>query len=503
MSWQELLDESALASLLPDELAHFSKPVCYGLAVFLDGLPEVKQAQVLADQASLGPDADVAERLGKLAHASPVLQKIGQVLARDQRLDPELRRRLRTLESLPPRVPWDTIERVLDAELSGLDLRRITLTPPALAEASVAVVVPFQAQLQGGLRHGVFKVLKPGIEEQLSLELDLLNRVGEALDERCDELGIPHLNYGGIFERVGAKLREEVRLDREQQLLAEARAFYAPDDRVLVPALFDCCTPRVTAMERVWGQKVTDHGFQSGTEAARLAGLIAHALVARPVFSLEQSAPFHSDPHAGNLFLANDGRLALLDWSLVGRLDRGLRACVVRLVLAAVLHHGKRMVDELSCMAGSGQPDRPALARVVHKSLRRLRRGQLPGLLWLIELLDNAVSEAGLQLEPDLVLYRKTLYTLSGVVAEVGGGPDTFDRVLWFEFLKHLTIEWPFRWFASPGSRRFASNLSSFDLTRAILGAPAAGGRYWIGQAKDLLGPATKPLAGASAAATN
>ncbi len=501
MNWQELLDESAIASLLPAELAHFSKPVCYGLAVFLDGLPEELQAQILADQASLAPDAEVAERLGRLAHASPVLQKIGQVLARDQQLSPVLRQHLRALESLPPQVPWNTIETVLDAELGGLDRRRITLTPPALAEASVAVVVPFQAQVQGGLRHGVFKILKPGIEEQLARELDLLNRVGEALDERCDELGIPHLKYGEVFEQVGAKLREEVRLDQEQERLAEAREFYAPDDRVLVPALFDCCSPRVTAMERVWGHKVTDHNFQSGPEAARLAELIIQALVARPVFSLEQRAPFHSDPHAGNLFLTNDGRLALLDWSLVGRLDRGLRASIVRLMVAAVLHHGGRMTDELLAMADRGQPDRAALARVVRQSLRRLRTGQFPGLLWLIELLDNAVTEAALQFEPDLVLYRKTLYTLNGVVAEVGGPREAFDQVLLLEFMKHLAVEWPFRWFASPASRRFASNLSSFDLTKAILGAPAAAGRYWIGQAEDLLGPTTPPLPGASAAA--
>ena len=73
-------------------------------------------------------------------------------------------------------------------------------------------------------------------------------------------------------------------------------------------------------MERVTGGKVTEHGLVSADEKRRLADLVVEALIARPIFSKDSPALFHADPHAGNLFLTDDHRLALLDWSLVGSL---------------------------------------------------------------------------------------------------------------------------------------------------------------------------------------
>ena len=86
VSWELLIDESALARLLPLDYAHFARPVKEGLVVFLSGLPATDQDQILAEQAALPPEATVSERLGLLARSCPVLHKLGQVLARDQRL---------------------------------------------------------------------------------------------------------------------------------------------------------------------------------------------------------------------------------------------------------------------------------------------------------------------------------------------------------------------------------------------------------------------------------
>ena len=78
--------------------------------------------------------------------------------------------------------------------------------------------------------------------------------MGAYLDERCADLRIPPLDYANAFLQVRDKLRHEVRLDREQDHLARARAFYADEPRVHVPALLPHCTPRVTAMERLTGR---------------------------------------------------------------------------------------------------------------------------------------------------------------------------------------------------------------------------------------------------------
>ena len=101
MNWNDLLEESALATLLPQEYEHFAKPICEGLAVFLQGLPEAEQAEIIAVQMALDSSATQAERLGLLARSCPVLQKIGQILAREQRLARRITRAFATARIAP------------------------------------------------------------------------------------------------------------------------------------------------------------------------------------------------------------------------------------------------------------------------------------------------------------------------------------------------------------------------------------------------------------------
>ncbi len=237
--------------MLPDAQARFRRPIAGALAVFLQGLPEAHQEAILAEQALLPPTAIPAARLATLARSCPALHKLGQILARDRRLAPELRQHLQELESLPPSIPFETIRDILTQELGPLERLGITLESPALAEASVAVVVPFRfdsAPGGEGLREGVFKILKPGIEERLEQELELFQRVGTYLDQMCEEFQIPHLDYLEAFEQVRDKLQHEVLLDLEQRHLEQARAIYTGEPWVQIPALLNPCTPRVTAM---------------------------------------------------------------------------------------------------------------------------------------------------------------------------------------------------------------------------------------------------------------
>ncbi|MEQ8786877.1 MAG: AarF/UbiB family protein [Pirellulaceae bacterium] len=490
VNWEWILDQRAIASVLPNEHAPFARPVCDGLRVFLEGLPPERQQAILTEQASLPLTASISQRLGLLARSCPVLHKLGQILARDPRLSLELREHLQQLESLPPKVPLDQIEATLAAELGDLARLGVKLQPPALAEASVAVVIPYQQHLDDRQPpiEGVFKILKPGIEQRLQQELALVERVGAYLDERCEELDIPHLDYQETFEQVRDKLACEVQLDREQQHLEQARAFYADDPRVLIPRLLEHCTPRVTAMERVLGEKVTEHGFEDRRQKRRLAGLVAKSLVARPIFARSGDALFHSDPHAGNMMLTQDGRLAILDWSLVGALNERERVAVVQILLGAVTLHCGRIVAVLEQLAERRRADRELLVEVVANRLRQVRRGRFPGLTWLVGLLDDAVHLAGLRVAADLMLFRKSLHTLEGLVAELGGDEEQIDQVLRGEFLLHFAKEWPLRWLSLPYSRRFATRLSNADLTETVLSLPLANARFWFGHGLDLVG---------------
>jgi ubiquinone biosynthesis protein len=497
--WNSLLDESAIAGVLPGDYARFARPVRDALIVFLQGLPAAHQAGIILRQSSLPPSADISERLVSLAHCCPVLHKLGQVLARDERLAPSLRQRLHRLESLEPTVPLAAIQESVVGELGRLEELGIRLAPPAIAEASVAVVIPFvepRHDRSGRLNEGVLKVLKPGIEERLALELELLTRVGAHLDERCEELQIPRLDYEDLFLQIREKLRNEVCLDGEQRHLAQASILFADDAKIHIPALREYCTPRITAMERIHGVKVTDHRLDSLRERRRLVETMVGALISRPIFSTTTQAMFHGDPHAGNLFFTDDGRLAILDWSLVGSLDDRQRIGLIQIMVAAVALDRGRIASVIESLSEPTALDRHALFSVIEQQLKRIRQGALPGLDWLIGLFDAVVLQAGVRLASDLMLFRKSLLTLEGVITEAGGGVIRPDEVLLGEFLRHFAWEWPRRLLAVPESREFATRLSNCDLLRSLLDIPVAAARYWTATAADMLHPIPSCISG-------
>ena len=127
-------------------------------------------------------------------------------------------------------------------------LQAIELLPPAIAEASVAVIIPFRDKSSPQQPEGVFKVLKPGIEERLYLELDILTEVGSHLDSRLHDLGIPPIDYQDTFNQVRDKLRCELRLDEEQRHLASATRFFADQPDIVIP----CFTNIALRASRRW-----------------------------------------------------------------------------------------------------------------------------------------------------------------------------------------------------------------------------------------------------------
>ncbi|HEX8202097.1 MAG TPA: AarF/UbiB family protein [Isosphaeraceae bacterium] len=446
------------------------------------------------EQLALDPGASGAARLMLLARACPALHKLGQILARDRRLDPGVRRELQRLETMEPRVPLGILQETIEAELGPLELLGLALEPAALAEASVAVVIPFRYQTEGGPDpgpgRGVFKVLKPGIEEVLDQELALLEDVGAFLDERCAAFGIPPVDYRDTFAQVRERLGHEVRLDQEQRNLAAAGASYAGwEATVQIPRPLPWSTPRITAMERIDGRKVTEDLPLSATGRGELARRIVEALIAQPMWSPAAESLFHADPHAGNLMTTADGRLAVLDWSLVVSLGERPREAMAQILLGALTLDARPILATLPALAERAV-DEPALGEVVARRLRGVSGGQLPGFSWLMGLLDEAAREARLRVGADLLMFRRVLLTLEGVLADVTGesGP-LLDPLLVTSFVRRLACEGPVLAFSPPWSRSFGTRLSNSDLARMAGSWPWTTARMGLNWWQEVLDP--------------
>ena len=462
-----------LTALVPAAYAAYRPLVSDGLTFFLGQLRAQRFEAIIAEQLALPANASNLRRLIALFRQCPTLHKLGQVVAHDRRLDLELRQRLQTLESLPPTTPVKTVLpqiRHATRHITGLKVGQ-----RALAEASVAIVIPFTwpdapAELP---QHGVFKVLRPGIVENLAEELPIWSQLGVYLEERCVVHGLPNFNFRDTLDSVARLLAHEIRLEQEQAHLAEAQNTYGDSPQVLIPRLFPFSTPQMTAMERVDGNKITEITASPWSLRQR-ARLVVDALLARPFW---QSGAFHADPHAGNLMITPDNRLAILDWALMTQLSKTQREAVMQLVLGALgLNNALicRALEELCAVR-----DPAALQAAVSESLTAVRWGRFPGFDWLTSLLDRLASNTSANFPDELVLFRKALLTLSGVVADISE-QASIDAVLLesgaVHFFRHLSA----RLTSSAQSRHAGIHLSNTDLMGVWLGAPATAWRFWF-----------------------
>jgi ubiquinone biosynthesis protein len=417
----------------------------------------------------LPADAGLPRRLVLFLHACPALHKIGQIVARNRHLDRELRRHLQQLESLEPHTPIQQWRPILQRELAAtVEKYDIRVEEHPLAEASVAVVVPLTwlDPTDGRRRHGVAKLLKPGIAERLAEDLAILGRLADYLEERWIAYQLPPLGYRQILDEAAQLLANEVRAPREQDSLRQAGNQFAARSDIQIPRLLPFCTDTMTAMERVFGRKVTDaHGLNEWQRPALYLAAV-RSLMSDILFCRDESVLFHGDPHAGNLIATRDGRLAILDWSLTGRLTTEDRIRMSQILIGAFALDVAKVTAAVVGLSSEGA-DEDRIARLVREAVMALRWRRPPGLRWVMELLDN-LTRAGGRFPPRLLLFRKAFLTLEGVLADVWPA-GLLDETLMAEALLRFAWEWPLRWWKPLRDHDYATHVSSADLLQLAL----------------------------------
>ncbi len=467
-AWAAFLDTLDLAPLVPPEYDAFRPLICEGLLFFLDGLPATRRHEIMTSQGELGPGASIIERVVTLMHSCPALHKLGQVLARDRRLSVDLRRALQELESLCPRTPMHGVHATIASEL-GTTARTLDIAAEALAEASVAVVVPFRTPEHDG----VLKVLKPGIEQRLNEELAVFPELGRFLQDRTAEEGLDEVGYSATLKRVADLLDREIDLEHEQRHLDIAARQYAGNKAVHIPTLLPFGTPRITAMERLYGTKIT----AAPLDDRRLAHLTVDALLSQPMWPQTHTSLFHADPHAGNLMLCTDGRLGILDWSMAGTLGRADREALTRVIISAAMLDAEQVIREIETLAEV--IDSPATLRsTVAQALRTVHLGDGLGVGWMVDLLDRVVLSGSAQFPADLMLFRKSILTLEGVIQDIAEG-CTIDRLLTHGAFQAFWRDAWQRPFMLPTSRAYGIPLSNVDLATLCAAGPATMMRLW------------------------
>lgn len=463
-------------ALVPDSAARWRAPIQESFQFLFTRLSQPRLAAKIAEQMMLPPNTPPERRLVQLIAKMPGLQKIGQVVARNRRVPEALRLALVDLENGMSDVTASEIRAIIRDRL-GPRLKEfdVELDSRILSEASVSAVIRFTWRNPNRERgRGVFKVLKPHVPGCFAEDMRLLQKLGEYLTSREKKYGFAVREVDETLTEVRLLLTHELEFTREQATLAEAEEIYHGTLGIRVPRVITpLCTSDITAMSEETGVKVTDAVRRSTIRRRRIANQLLEALIAVPLFSNRAASVFHADPHAGNLLYDEPNReLVILDWALAERLPLAARRQVILLAIMMTLQNREAVIQSITALRRPGPPrgaDR-IIACEVGDFFERLPDGHTPGVLDAMRLLDE-IALQGVRFEPTLFLFRKSLFTLDGVLEDVAGSEVRMDEVMTRHFLT--------RWASSFGL--FYSPLAFRDVVSLEWNAMLYPAR-WIGQ---------------------
>src|SRR5579864_5918489 len=279
-------------ALVPEAYVKWRPPVRDAMMFVVARLSPARLAPKLLEQIELPAATSAEVRLLRLIAKVPGLQKLGQVIARNQHLRPALRRALARLENGIRDVDVREIRAIVEGDLAA-QLKRygVKVEPGMLSEASVSAVVRFtwRNPESGRRERGVFKVLKPHIPDYFADDMDYLQGLAQYFGDRHHRYGFPPQLIPDTFKKVRRLLQHEVNFEREQRTLQEAGKLYRGLIGVRVPRLIQpLCSPRITALTEESGTKITNAAMRLSTaRRKRVAEQLIEALIALPaVFTL-------------------------------------------------------------------------------------------------------------------------------------------------------------------------------------------------------------------------
>ena len=286
-------------------------------------------------------DARPEQLADDLEAMGPTYVKLGQVLAGRPDLLPVAY--LKALERLQDSVKpfsFDEVEQIVMTEL-GVRLSKAfsRFDPEPIAAASLGQV--HLAALRDG-RPVVVKVQRPNIRQQIADDFEVLAEIAAFLDAHT-AMG-KRYRFATVLEEFRQTILHELNYEREAQNLITVGENLKEFSLIMVPQpVPDYSSPCVLTMDYVRGQKVT-----TLSPLARLD--INGAVLSEEVFRayLKQvlvDGLFHADPHPGNVFITEDGRIALLDLGMVGRTSPGMQEQLLKLLMAVSEGRGEEAAE--------------------------------------------------------------------------------------------------------------------------------------------------------------
>lgn len=377
------------------------------------------------------------ERLARaLNEAGPSFIKLGQALStRSDILGEDLTDDLSSLQDDLPPFPASEARAAIEDELGQpVDELFLSFDDEAVAAASIAQV-HFAQTFDG--REVAVKILRPGVEAAFHRDVDLFRWLAELAERTQPQLR--RLKPVASIETLADTVELEMDLRFEAAAAAELRDNFTGDPDFQVPDVdWQLTGKRVLVTERLVGGIPLDDRdaiVEAGLDPVDMLTKAAAASF-RQVF---RDGFFHADTHPGNMFAMPDGRIAVVDFGIMGRLDLKTRRTIAEM-LVSFLNRDYRRAAEIHFEAGWVPRDRSVdsftqACRSIAEPILDKPQNEI-SIARLLSQLFQITETFRMETQPQLLLLQKTMLVAEGTARKLAP-----EANMWF-LIRPLIEEW-------------------------------------------------------------
>ncbi len=385
----------------------------------IDKLIEIGSRIISSDEKIILEKLTRAERLRlALEELGPTFIKLGQILSSQPGLLPvEFIDELSKLQDDVPPAPFEKVVDIFQNEFEKHPEKLFEfIDKKAIASASIGQV--YKARLFNGKDVAV-KVQRPGIQRIIGIDLEIMLHMATLLEQYIEEMALH--NPVKVVEEFARSLGKEIDYSIEAKNIKRFQDQIAGNTDIYVPEVYnDYSSKKILTMEFIKGIKISDvkqleqKGYKKKLIIKRGANLTLNQIFTHGFF--------HADPHPGNIFVLENNVVCLVDFGMVGIIDRKTREIFVDLVVGIVNEDISLAAKALlSLTTWEKRPDSRLFEKDIADFIIKNISDKLQEIeiaVFLKDLLD-IVSRYELRIPADLFLMMKAMATVEGIARQL------------------------------------------------------------------------------------
>jgi ubiquinone biosynthesis protein len=378
--------------------------------------PEVRRlARVARFGARIPAHPDYAAALEAIG---PAAIKLGQTLStRPDLIGAEAADNLSKLQDNLPPAPFPAIKAEIERAFEApLDHLYSAFDPEPIGAASIAQV--HRATTTDG-RDVAVKVLRPGIEDEFARAIDTYEWTAAQVESLGGEAA--RLRPRRVVAQFKQWTARELDLQREAASASELKENMVAEPGYYVPEIdWRRTARRVLTLEWMPGIKLNDRDalIAEGQDCSALAATLVRAFLRQAIVD----GFFHADLHHGNLFALPDGRIAAIDFGIMGRIDRRARVWLAEILYGLITGNYRRVAEihfEAQYVPAHHSVDEFATAlRAAGEPIRGLPVKEI-SVGRMLESLFSITRDFDMPTQPHLLLLQKSIVMNEGVASKL------------------------------------------------------------------------------------